>query len=80
MSVDKALTLSVKDIIRLMDACREHGVSQFHGGGVTFSLVNDPFIRASPMNIAPAVKQPKDFDQMLIEDPRAYEEAMREID
>jgi hypothetical protein len=78
--MEGALRFTVEDITKLMTHCRDAGVSEFHGGGVKFSLVNDPLIRASAQNNAPAVIPTKDLDQLLIEDPRAYEEAMREID
>ncbi len=78
--MEDKLAFTVEDITKLMTHCRDVGVSEFHGGGVKFSLVNDPLIRASAQENVPAVIPTRDFDQLLIEDPRAYEEAMREID
>lgn len=78
--MSEQLAFSVEDVIKLIAASRQHCLSEFSGGGVSFRLVNDYVVRASHTDTATTTKQPKDLDQLLIEDPRAFEEAMREID
>lgn len=79
MEGDKAVAFNCDDIIKLMAACREYGVSDFDGGGINFSLVDGLPVRASvTTNMTPTVNH--DYDQLLIEDPAAYEAALREID
>jgi hypothetical protein len=81
MNTQPVVGFTVDDICKLMSSAHEHGVSEFHCGGLDFKLVNDPFIRAAlPTNKTATVKPNIDFDSLLIEDPLAFEDAMRMID
>lgn len=78
-----AVAFNVKDICRIMSTARDLGVSEFQGCGISFKLGNASDVRASVQtNItAPAKpKPPKDLDTLLIEDPAAFEQALREIE
>lgn len=77
MNKQSDLAFNVDDIVRLMETCRKNGVIEFIAGGLSFKLVNDQFIRDQLQEQTTASKQTRpDTDQLLIEDPLAFEEAL----
>lgn len=77
MSYQSILAFSVDDIVHLMETCRKSGVTEFSAGGLSIKLVNDPFIRDTLQENTTASKKTRpDTDQLLIEDPLAFEEAL----
>ena len=81
MATGKAVAFTVDELCKLMASAKDAGVSEFQGGGISIKLVNDPFIRASvQQEKTSTLKQHKDLDQLLIENPYQWEEAMRESD
>ena len=77
MEYQSNLAFSVDDIVVLMETCKKNGVSEFSAGGLSLKLVNDQFIR-DPLqdNKTTSGKTHQDTDQLLIEDPLAFEEAL----
>jgi hypothetical protein len=77
MEHQSKLAFSVDDMIVLMETCRKNGVTEFSAGGLSIKLVNDPFIRDTfTENKTVSSKTRQDNDQLLIEDPLAFEEAL----
>ena len=77
MSVNNVLAFSVSDIVALMETCKMNGVTEFSAGGLFLRLVNDPFIRDNVNETTTTSgKTHQDTDQLLIEDPLAFEEAL----
>jgi hypothetical protein len=77
MKHESNLAFTVDDIVILMETCRKNAVTEFSAGGLSLKLVNDSFIR-DPLqeNKTTSGKAPQDTDQLLIEDPLAFEEAL----
>jgi hypothetical protein len=77
MKEESDLAFSVNDIVILMETCRKNGVIEFTAGGLSLKLVNDLFIRDTIQEHQTSSRQTRqDTDQLLIEDPLAFEEAM----
>jgi hypothetical protein len=77
MKEESDLAFSVNDIVVLMETCRKNGVIEFTAGGLSLKLVNDLFIRDTIQEHQTSSRQTRqDTDQLLIEDPLAFEEAM----
>jgi hypothetical protein len=77
MIVKSELAFSVSDIVVLMETCKMNGITEFSAGGLSLKLVNDSFIRDNMNNLNTASrKSHPDTDQLLIEDPLAFEEAL----
>jgi hypothetical protein len=77
MKQESDLAFSVSDIVVLMETCRKHGVTEFTAGGLSLKLVNDLFIRDTLQEHETSSRKTRqDTDQLLIEDPLAFEEAL----